>query len=385
MAYFERHIAFAEQIFHSYPGGEPFHLYLKKYFSANKKFGSRDRRQIRDILYAVFRLGPQPAYISFKEKVILSYFLQGKLSDLDIKEYDEYLLKIYEKDFATKCRFLEQKGIQIVFPYSSLLSREIDPEAYGQSFFREPSVFIRLKKNVERGRDILKQTGIELEDHIFKLPPGFAVDRVLRPDEYIVQDFHSYKTLSLLDKVDTHITNAWDVCAGSGGKSIALLEKFPDINLYASDVRRGILDNLKERFHLYGLKAKKVFTMTGVLKVQESMELVLCDVPCTGSGTWPRTPESAYYFQQDRIREFNIRQIGILNRVAENVIPGGYLLYVTCSVFADENENIIQMFLKENKSFEKIAQHYFLGYQQAADTLFAALLRKTDMDAIGMK
>ena len=77
--HFHRYLEYAEALIANFDGKEPFHLYLKKYFSANKKHGSRDRKQIASLCYYFFRLGfGTLSAISVEEKLILAAFLIGE-------------------------------------------------------------------------------------------------------------------------------------------------------------------------------------------------------------------------------------------------------------------------------------------------------------------
>ena len=75
MSIFNSHLNSAVTILRSYNGNEPFHLFIKKYFSANKKYGSKDRKQITSLCYNYFRLGNAAANISLEDKILLGTFL----------------------------------------------------------------------------------------------------------------------------------------------------------------------------------------------------------------------------------------------------------------------------------------------------------------------
>ena len=74
--------------------------------------------------------------------------------------------------------------------------------------------------------------------------------------------------------------------------------------------------------------------------------MIIADVPCTGSGTWGRTPEQLYYFEDRKIEEYASLQKQIVTNVISHLAPGGYFLYITCSVFKKENEEAID-FIKD--------------------------------------
>ena len=103
--------------------------------------------------------------------------------------------------------------------------------------------------------------------------------------------------------------------------------------------------------------------------------IILADLPCTGSGTWSRTPEQLFYFDPQKIREYATLQRKILSNVIDQLEPGGHLLYITCSVFKKENEEQVD-FMKEKFLLQEEKSELIKGYDKKADTMFAALLRK---------
>ncbi|MCA6456148.1 MAG: RsmB/NOP family class I SAM-dependent RNA methyltransferase, partial [Chitinophagaceae bacterium] len=103
--------------------------------------------------------------------------------------------------------------------------------------------------------------------------------------------------------------------------------------------------------------------------------MVLCDAPCSGSGTWGRTPEQLSFFTEQKITAYADLQRKILSNVLPQVAKGGYLLYITCSVFRQENEEQVQFILQQD-GFELVKMELLKGYDVKADSMFAALVRK---------
>jgi len=147
------------------------------------------------------------------------------------------------------------------------------------------------------------------------------------------------------------------------------------MSITVSDVRESILHNLKGRFHTAGIKTYDAFVADLIREtppgIASTADLILIDVPCTGSGTWGRTPEELYFFNPDKIRRYSGMQQQIVSNLAANLAPGAWLIYSTCSVFKKENEDIAA-FLLENFGLEQDKMENIKGYDLQADTMFAA-------------
>jgi 16S rRNA (cytosine967-C5)-methyltransferase len=174
---------------------------------------------------------------------------------------------------------------------------------------------------------------------------------------------------------------AWDCCAGSGGKSLLFYDHFPNIDLTVSDVRESIMTNLKKRFAKAGINKYEWFvadvtSLNSPFTTHHSpFDLIICDAPCTGSGTWSRTPEQLYFFDEKKIEQYALLQ----KKIVANVIPylkhGGLFVYITCSVFKKENEEIVH-FMEEQFHADLIEMKLLRGYENKADSMFVSLFRK---------
>ncbi len=102
---------------------------------------------------------------------------------------------------------------------------------------------------------------------------------------------------------------------------------------------------------------------------------MIADVPCSGSGTWGRTPEQLNFFNAKKIDEYVLLQKKIVTNIVPYIRTNGYLLYITCSVFKKENEEVVS-FVQENLQMELVEMNVIKGYDKKADTMFAALLKR---------
>jgi 16S rRNA (cytosine967-C5)-methyltransferase len=114
---------------------------------------------------------------------------------------------------------------------------------------------------------------------------------------------------------------------------------------------------------------------TGRLRDEGPFDLVLCDAPCSGSGTWRRTPESKWALTPERLDDLTKIQRQILQEAAPLVAPGGVLAYATCSVFNAENQDTIRHFLGKNPDWQAVTETVF-DISDGGDGFFIAELRK---------
>ncbi|OYW79470.1 MAG: hypothetical protein B7Z27_05505, partial [Sphingobacteriia bacterium 32-37-4] len=151
-----------------------------------------------------------------------------------------------------------------------------------------------------------------------------------------------------------------------------------------SDIRKSIIQNLAQRFDRAGIRKyqsliadlSKPITAPELAGMQ--FDLIICDAPCSGSGTWGRTPEQLTQFGNQAINDFQQLQQQIVRNALPKLRSNGYFLYITCSVFEAENEAIIP-FIESSFPFMKlIEQSAIKGYDVKADTMFAALFKKID-------
>jgi 16S rRNA (cytosine967-C5)-methyltransferase len=214
------------------------------------------------------------------------------------------------------------------------------------------------------------------------LPNASKIDTILDIDrEVVVQDYSSQRIAEFLQfKIQNSKlkTTLWDCCAASGGKSILASDTLKNIQLTVSDVRPAILRNLEERFERAGIKnyesAVADLTNPAFTIHHSPFNIILCDTPCSGSGTWGRTPEQLYFFTGEKISEYAVLQKKIIKNIIPEIADNGYLLYITCSVFRKENEEMVS-FIQQNSALELVKMELLKGYDKKADSMFAALFR----------
>ncbi|MBS1563945.1 MAG: Fmu (Sun) domain-containing protein, partial [Bacteroidetes bacterium] len=182
----------------------------------------------------------------------------------------------------------------------------------------------------------------------------------------------------------SHITaspQVWDCCAASGGKSILAKDILGNIRLTVSDVRIQILQNLSKRFAAAGITQYQRLVLdlahpaAAARLPAGGFDLIIADAPCSGSGTWGRTPESLTFFKKTEIQRYQSLQQKVVSAGFPRLRNGGCFLYITCSVFKKENEEIVS-FIQQQFKPRLLKMELLEGYPLRADTLFAALFIK---------
>ena len=355
-----------------YDGGTPFHLYLKSCFKENKNWGSTDRKRYRSACY---------------------YFWRNAFGVS--RQSPEIILQWLQTHFTPEMENLESNSNYN--PYQSLeqhLSQNITTDILTPWFIKEPLVWLSNGNITLKGlQGQLIKAGITIEQTHGN---AIAVSGQVNLNPWVdngnayIQDISSQTAMDWTTQPMAAYCHAnsdvWDCCSGAGGKSISLLKQYPTTKLTCSDVRSNILENLKQRFQLLGLKQPNVFIapLNGYNDSHNSKDsnqtynVILADVPCSGSGTWRRNPENLHYFDPQTIEQFADRQLNIIQNVLPSLAVGGYLVYLTCSVFAGENENNIKQILQSNKNLQLVSEEFCGGIDLQGDFIYRSVLQKVN-------
>jgi 16S rRNA (cytosine967-C5)-methyltransferase len=386
---FHAYLQHARRLIDRYEPGSPLAFLLKSYFKSNPILGSRDRKSISALTYAHFRCRHCLSdSLDANEQLLIALFLTSSTPHPILQALKPEWELVAHLSLDEKWNHL-QLGMQRSTPsWISFLSPEIEPLAFADALFQQPFVFIRLRPGKkQKMKDMLELVGIPfmvVDENTFAFEQGVSLNKWPGVDrDFVVQDLSSQRVFSALNAIPEG-ASVWDCCAASGGKSILFHDVVQSrIKLTVSDVRKPMLQNLKARLSAAGISLNRLFstdltTHSGLPK-DERFNVVLCDVPCSGSGTWARTPEQMLGFDEAKLNQQVSRQRAILDQVVPHMQTNGQLIYITCSVFAQENEMQVQ-YLKQKHGLDCISMHYYRGYTERADTLFAAILQKPIKD-----
>ncbi|WP_040300489.1 RsmB/NOP family class I SAM-dependent RNA methyltransferase [Arcticibacter svalbardensis] len=377
------------RILYAYPKSMQLARFLPGYFRENKQMGSGDRRTASRLLYNFFRLGRACSNLPEGERMVLAEFLCEGNSSLFLAHLNPELFAHADQPLAGRIAHLEQADfgfvLDDVYPFTDHFSAGIDKRAFLTSLFVQPDLFIRIhpgkESRVKKTLDLAEIKYREISESTLALPNGVKLD-MLFPEIakgtglFEVQDLSSQHASTFFEPHQYDYW--WDSCAASGGKSLNLFHQQKNIKLLVTDVRENILFNLDERFKRAGVKdyQKKIIDLTKdpTLYLNSYMfDGIILDAPCTGSGTWGRSPELISQFNSQQILTFQGLQRSIAGNLIKFLKPGKPLIYITCSVFKEENEANVEYLVKTyDLKLEKL--EVIKGYERKADSMFVARL-----------
>ncbi len=241
----------------------------------------------------------------------------------------------------------------------------------------------RLKASPEEARAALAEEGIVARPHplaeaaleVVENPRRLRASRAYREGLVELQDAASQAVCERIAEAvgADRPLRILDYCAGGGGKSLALAAAREDAGLFAHDAAPARMRDLPARARRAGARV----SILAPEQVQRAapFDLVLADVPCSGSGAWRRSPAGKWDLTGEKLDELCRIQSSILKEIPDLTAPGGRLAYVTCSLLRRENESQIATFLAENPAWHLLQEHR-LSPLQGGDGFYLALLTR---------
>lgn len=372
-----------QRILDEYPAETPLSKFLPGFYRQNKQMGSTDRRIASRLMYNYFRLGRALPNLPADERLFVAEFLCNTQLNSFLQHFKPDWAACVSFSITDKIGLIKTAhpdfDLNDVFPWTGQLSTGIDKPTFLRSFFIQPDLFIRVHKGYENQVKVaLAAASVIFKDegnNCIALPNGTRLESILPNQQwYEVQDLSSQQTARFFKPHKWE--DWWDACAASGGKSLLLYDLEPTVKLVVSDIRESILANLDERFQQAGLVKyqKKLLDLTqnnDLLLHDYAFDGIILDAPCSGSGTWGRTPEMISQFDTYRVDFFQKLQQSIVRNVVKQLKPGKPLIYITCSAFKAENEDMVDFMVKE-LGLKPEEQAILKGYENKADTMFVA-------------
>jgi 16S rRNA (cytosine967-C5)-methyltransferase len=394
---------------------------VRFYFKQNTKLGSKDRQFIADALFniirnlSLFRSLSQTSGMNLRHSLALLGLLYNKLPVDKSQNYAQYL-QVEEIEWLNHVTTVNISSLKPTIAYSM-------PEWLWQSLNEQYK-----KTATDIAVSMLLPSNLDVRVNTLKTDRDTAMEELYQ--QKIMAGYTPYapNALRLEAKVSIHNTQlfeaGWfeiqdegsqllchvlnpkrgemvvDFCAGSGGKTLALGAMMRSTGrIYAFDVEDKRLKKLKPRLARSGLS--NVYSAliqhendTAVKRLHGKIDKLLLDVPCSGIGTLRRNPDLKWRQNLQSLEELNQKQRSILQQASKVLKSGGQLVYATCSLLKQENEDIVQEFLANNEGFklvnikdvllkqniniESLEDDYLRLYPHvhSTDGFFAALIQK---------
>ena len=375
--------AAAAEIMDEITAGSPAEKALTNWARRSRFAGSKDRAAVRDHVFDILRSWRSVAAQgggSDGRRLVLGRLRQIGLDPDTVFSGDRHALA--ELTQAEKVSGSEPEGAvkaDLQDWIFDIFVRDFQDKSdlYSEVLKSRAPVFLRVnlaKTNVAEAQANLAEDGVETKPHPLSptaLEVTHGMRRVNQSSAYLnglveLQDVASQAVVDALPL--ERGLRVLDYCAGGGGKTLAMAAKTGGL-VFAHDANPARMKDLPDRAVRAGAKVQLVSDPT------ETYELVLCDVPCSGSGSWRRSPEGKWRLTPEALERTQKVQSQILNKAAQLVAPGGYLAYATCSVFNSENEDQIEGFLERHGTWYCKSKHRF-DLDMGGDGFFLAILTR---------
>jgi 16S rRNA (cytosine967-C5)-methyltransferase len=334
--------------------GAPADRILSDWFKANRFAGSKDRRAIRELVFAAIRAcGPIPQ--------------TGRAAMLRLAETDSSLAPLFDGSNYGPQPIADGEtvaagGVAPDWLSERLAASEIADQEAGALLGRAPLDLRVNTLKAERATLALPEVSTLTDaPHGLRLAPGTPVEQwdAYRDGLIEVQDTGSQ--LACLAVGAQPGEKVVDLCAGGGGKTLALAAAMENLGrLIASDTDRGRLSRLTPRAERAGASNIETRLLDpnrerdALVDLIGTVDAVLVDAPCSGTGTWRRNPEARWRLDATELERFAKLQTYLLDLAAELVRPGGRVIYVTCSLLDEEGAGQFAAFLDRHEGWHAV-------------------------------
>jgi 16S rRNA (cytosine967-C5)-methyltransferase len=351
----------------------PADRFIREFFRARRYAGSKDRAAVSERVYDVFRHRASYAWRMGSEApraLVIASLLKEGADVPSLFTGDGYgpALLTDEERARTIVTPTDEAAPHIKGEYPEFLQSELDrafaedvPLEMGAMLERAP-VDLRVNTlKATRGDvlDALRSEGFQAEASRYspttiRLPSttrGLEQSRLFLDGAFEFQD-EAAQIAVLLAQAKPN-SRVLDLAAGAGGKSLALAATMNNSGeLTAHDIDEGRLRQIAPRAQRAGVTI--IQTHAGQKPPGRPYDLVLLDAPCSGSGTWRRSPENKWRLTPERLDQLNALQDMLLDQAAARAAGKARIVYATCSILQRENEDRIAAFLERHPTFKVI-------------------------------
>ncbi len=387
----------AAELLESILGGNlPADRQMESYFRNHRNMGVRDRGFVAETVYACLRerrLLEHTAGGSFPLDIVAAYLLAHGYS---ARALEETGFKGDARGMAERTRQVDKKTLPFVVQTNlpdwlaeRLLTRFGASEALALASALNQPAPVDLRVNTIKAKREEVQTRLAREGFLCEPTPYSSIglrreDRApmfhtqcFKEGLFEVQDEGSQLLSLMLEPKRQEMVV--DFCAGAGGKTLHLGALMANAGtVYAFDVSAKRLEKLKPRLKRSGLNNLRVVAISHerdarVQRLKGKIDRVLVDAPCSGTGTLRRNPDIKW--RDIDLPELTATQKRILTAAAELVKPGGRLVYATCSLLREENDEIVEEFLAAHPAFSVIPAGEILARRHVPLTMEDFALR----------
>ncbi|MGH9606752.1 MAG: 16S rRNA (cytosine(967)-C(5))-methyltransferase RsmB [Terracidiphilus sp.] len=223
----------------------------------------------------------------------------------------------------------------------------------------QPAQTIRLASPA--GEEELQQAGVELSPGNLLIAARTVLSgditstAAFREDRVRFQDEGSQLIAELAANLAQNQEKILDACAAPGGKTLILAERNPDARIVACEASAQRLAALRERLDAHANRIECRLADAATLTERAEFDVALADVPCSGTGTLARNPEIRHRLRPEDLPRQAERQRAILRAALRAVCPGGSVVYSTCSLEPEENEQVVAAVLAENPAAHRVS------------------------------
>jgi 16S rRNA (cytosine967-C5)-methyltransferase len=331
--------------------GPPADAIVTRYFKTRRYAGSKDRRAVRELVFRAIRRSSEAP-------------TNGRSAVLGLVQDEPALLELFGQTRGPEPLLDDEPGrapeASIVPGWiKSELSPLVGEDEWPALLERAP---LDLRVNAARAsRDELlgEFEGTEptpLSPWGIRLPPDIRIDGHPAFAGGLVEVQDEGSQLIALACAPEDGETIVDLCAGAGGKSLALAAAAPEAAILATDSNRARLSKLQPRAFRAGAAIETRLLnppneVRELADVEGRADLVLVDAPCSGSGTWRRNPEGRWRVTPERLERVTALQERLLDIGAQLVRPGGRMVYAVCSLLSREGARQIERFLARHSSW----------------------------------
>ncbi|WP_265570587.1 RsmB/NOP family class I SAM-dependent RNA methyltransferase [Sphingomicrobium nitratireducens] len=330
--------------------GPPADAIVRGYFKTRRYAGSKDRRAVRELVFRAIRhSGERPG--------------NGRAAMVALASDDTDLAALFDGSTHGPAPIAEGEGVadSSVVPewLQSELSPHVGEEEWAALVERAPLDLRVHVAKTDREAMLAAFEGAEATPHSpwgLRLSADTRIDdsQPYRVGEVEVQDEGSQLVALAAAPEDGEVV--LDLCAGAGGKALALAAAAPGARIVASDVSLQRLSALAPRAERAGAPIETLLLdppreAEALAPLDGQCDLVLVDAPCSGSGTWRRNPEGRWRLTPERLNRLAETQARVLDLAAPCVKPGGRITYAVCSLLTREGAGQVEAFLSRHSGW----------------------------------